>query len=296
MGFQKVETMMRKIALLLILLVMTGVAARADIKTVSGEATWYDDGTLSRVECMRRALENAKIDALAKAFGTIISQDILQADVVKNGRESNDFLSLSATQVKGEWVSDEGEPEYSFSRDDQENLIVTCKVKGKARAITNEEVAFETLILRNGERDVNADTRFRDGDEMKLMFNSASDGYLNVYLQDEAGMVYGLLPYPRDSKSEVKVKRDHRYLFFKANDNEFGPSDELILTAGDEREYNRIFVLFSPTPFSRPVMTREADGLPYMKANDFSKWLVKTRRNDPKMGVKAINIEIEPKN
>lgn len=287
--------MIRKITTILLLMMLPGISALAEIKTVSGEATWYDDGTLSRVECMRRALENAKIDALSKAFGTIISQDIIQADIIKNGRESNDFLSLSATEVKGEWISDLGEPEYSFSRDDRENLIVTCKVKGKARSISNEEVAFNALILRNGERDVNADTRFRDGDEMKLMFNSASDGYLNVYLQDETGTVYGLLPYPRDSKSEVKVKRDHRYLFFKANDNEFGPSDEMILTAGDNREYNRIFVLFSPAPFSRPVMQRDADGLPYMKSEDFSKWLVKTRRNDPKMGVKAINIEIEPK-
>ena len=127
------------------------------------------------------------------------------------------------------------------------------------------------------------------------MFNSAADGYVNVYLQDESGKVYGLLPYPRDSKSEVHVKKDRKYLFFRGNDNEFGPSDEMIMTASDNKEYNRIFVLFSPSPFSRPVMEVDASGIPSMKSDDFSKWLIKARRNDSKMGVRAINIEIEPR-
>lgn len=269
-------------------------ARDAEIVDVKGESTWYDDGTMSKVECMRRALENARLDALSKKFGTIITQDILQSDRVVNGRETNDFLSLSSTEVKGEWVSDVGEPEYEFSRDAQENLIVTCRIKGKARAISNEEVAFQALILRNGEREANADTRFRDGDEMKLLFNAAADGYVNVYLEDESGMVYCLLPYPRDSKSEVRVKKDRNYIFFRPNDNEFGPSDEMIMTASDNKEYNRIFVLFSPSPFSRPVMMSDASGLPSIKSADFSKWLIKTRRNDSRLGVKAINIEIEP--
>ena len=154
------------IILTLVLLPAFGVTARgAEVKTVSGEATWYDDGTMSRKECMRRALENARIDALSKNFGTIISQDIIQSDKIKNGRETNDFLSLSSTEVKGEWISDIGEPEYEFARDAEENLIVTCRLKGTARSITNEEVAFEALVLRNGEREGNADTRFHDGDD-----------------------------------------------------------------------------------------------------------------------------------
>lgn len=292
---------MRRISVIICLAVLSVVYATSifardtDIITVSGEATWYDDGTMSRVECMRQAAEKARIDALSKAFGTIISQDIIQADKLTNGRETNDFLSLSSTEVKGEWISDVGEPEYEFSRDAYENLIVKCKIKGKARAISNESVAFDALVLRNGEREANADTSFRDGDEMKVLFNAASDGYVNIYLEDESGTVYGLLPYPRDSKSEVHVRKDRNYLFFRGNDNEFGPSDEMIMTASDNREYNRIFVLFSPSAFSRPVMRTGVEGIPSMKSEDFSKWLVKTRRNDPKMGVRAINLVIEPR-
>lgn len=268
----------------------------SDIKTIKGEATWYDDGTMSRIDCMRHALESARINALAKNFGTIVSQNIIQSDVIRNDRETNDFLSLSATEVKGEWISDDGEPEYEFSRDSEQNLIVTCRVKGKARAISNEEIAFKALVLRNGNQECHADTHFKDGDEMKLLFNAASDGYLNVYLQDANGVVFCLLPYPRDSKSEVRVKKDHEYLFFSRGNNDFGPAEEVILTAPENVEYNRFFVLFSPRPFSRPVMQCGEEGIPKMNSDEFSKWLVKTRRNDSKLGVKAINIIIQPKN
>lgn len=288
-------TIIRNMLILGIALLCPLLAFGEDVRDVTGEATYYDDGTLSRVECMRRALEQARIDALAKEFGTIISQDILQADNFSNGRETNDFLSLSSTEVKGEWIADLGEPVYKFSRDKDENLIVTCRIRGKAKAISNSSVSFEAIALRNGENASNADTRYHDGDEMKLLFNASSDGFLCVFLQDESGKTYGLLPYPRDSKSEVKVKKDRQYLFFTGKDKEFGPSEELLLTAPDKREYNRLFVVFSPSRFSRPVMSTGPEGIPSLRSEDFSEWLIKARRNDNRMGVKAINLEINPK-
>ncbi|MDE5808483.1 MAG: hypothetical protein K2H76_10240, partial [Muribaculaceae bacterium] len=66
---------MRQILIILSLLAAFMCAA-ADIVTVSGEATYYDDGTKSKVECMRLAAEQARVDALARKFGTIVSQDI----------------------------------------------------------------------------------------------------------------------------------------------------------------------------------------------------------------------------
>ena len=272
------------------------MAAAAGPKEISGEATYYDEnGTLSRVECMRRAAEQARINALAGEFGTIISQDIVQTDRVSSGRETNDFLSLSSTEVKGEWIADTAEPQYEFSRDKDENLIVKCRVRGTARAITNQAVPFEALVLRNGEREGNASTAFHEGDELKMLFKGAADGYLCVFLQDETGNVYGLLPYPRDSKSEVRVRKDREYLFFKGGDNEFGPSEELVMTASDNTEYNRLFVVFSPNPFTRPVMEANGSGLPSVSTKEFTKWLIRARRNDNRMGVKAVNLSIEPK-
>lgn len=289
---------MRKLLLLLSLItVLLGRAS--DIVSVSGEATYYDDGTKSKVECMRLAAEQARIDALARKFGTIVSQDILQTDRISGNREHNDFLSLSSSEVKGEWIADDGKPEYTFSHDAKDNLIVTCKVKGKAKEISNEAAAFEAKVLRNGTDLRNADNLFRDGDDMFLYFRGSVDGFLAVFLQDENDDVYLLLPYPRDTKTRVPVGKDRDYIFFSREHDKGGdkygvPVEEMVMTAPDGAEYNRLFVVFSPDYFSRPVMNASA-GLPVMNAEDFNKWLVKARRNDTKMGVKAMNLQIAPK-
>ncbi len=245
---------------------------------------------------MKLAAEQARIDALAREFGTIVSQDIVQTDRIRTGRETNDVLAVSMTEVKGEWLGDTEEPRYEFSYDNDSNMVVSCTVKGTARAITNEAVSFETTALRNGIHSANADTRFRDGDDMYLYFLGSTDGYLTVWLEDESRTVYNLLPYPRDPKSEVRVKRYQEYTFFNSSLGKgmFGPEEELILTAPEETEYNRIYVVFSPNPYSRPAMSADA-GLPSLPSADFSKWLMRMRRNDPKMGVKAINLEISPR-
>lgn len=276
--------------------VMLPVSAfAADIVSVKGESTFYDDGTHSKVECMRLALEQARIDALAKKFGTIVSQDILQSDRIVGNREHNDFLALSSTEVRGEWVADDGEPEYKFDRDKEENLIVTCIVKGKAKAIDNESAEFNSSVLRNGTDSRNADINFKNGDAMFLDFQGSQDGFLSVFLEDEQKMVYRLLPYTSDQKTRVPIKKGNRYVFFSPSDAMKGDKvDELILTADFNTEYNRVYVLFSPEQFSAPVMNEQPGQLPWMSSDDFSKWLVKTRKNDPKMGVKAMNLIISP--
>lgn len=277
-------------------LIAAAASGATKAKNVTGETTYYDNGHHSRVECMRLAAEQARIDALAKEFGTIVTQDIVQTDRISSGRETNDLFALSMTEVKGEWLGDTAEPEYDFSIGTDGNLVVRCRVRGSARAITNEAIAFETKVLRNGTRAANADTRFRDGDEMYLYFLGSSDGYLSVWLEDESRTVYNLLPYPRDPKNEVKVKRYAEYTFFNPSlgKGEFGPEEELVLTAPDHPEYNRLYVVFSPAPYSRPAMSATG-GLPSLTTEDFTRWLMKVRRNDPKLGVKSINIEIEPK-
>lgn len=290
--------MTRHLPLLLLFLIAAVVPMRLGAKDVevSGEATYYDDGRHSRVECERLAAEQARVNALAKAFGTIVTQDIIQSDRVVDGRETNNFLALSATEVRGEWVADIGQPQFSYEHDANQNLIVTCKIKGRAHEISNEAVAFETAVLKNGVFRNNESSNFTDGDQMYLYFLGSSDGYLMVFLEDETRSVYNLLPYPHSTQKDVRVKKYEEYTFFspERGKGQFGQEEELILTAEDYPEYNKLYVVYSPNPFSAPVM-RSQGVLPEMKADDFTKWLLKTRRNDPKMGLKVINMEISPK-
>ena len=278
-----------------ILLLLPATALSADIVSVRGESTFYDDGTRSKVECMRLALEQARVDALAKKFGTIVSQDILQSDRVVGNREHNDFLALSSTEVRGEWVADDGEPEYKFERDKDENLIVTCIVKGKAKAIDNESAQFNSSVLRNGTDPRNADINFKNNDDFYLDFQGSQDGFLAAFLEDEQKQVSQLLPYPQDERSRIPVKKGRRYVFFSPADAMKGePVRGLFLTAPYNTEYNRVYVIFSPEKFTPPVMNQQPGELPKMRSEEFSKWLVRTRKNDPKMGVKAMNLIISP--
>ncbi len=290
---------MIRILISLAAILWAGVCMAGDIVTVKGEAVYYDDGTKSKMECMRLAAEQARIDALARNFGTIVSQDILQSDRQIGNRAQSDFLAVSSTEVKGEWIADDGEPEYEFDYDRDQNLIVKCRIKGKAREISNDSAEFEAMVLKNGTDKKNADILFRDGDDMYLYFRGVENGSLAVFLEDEQGDVYLLLPYPQDSRMRLPVVRDKEYVFFSReydrDRSQTGAEvEEMYLTAPDHVEYNRLYAVYSPNTFSRPVMA-EGAGLPVMKIGEFNKWLIKTRRNDPRMGVKAMNLQILPR-
>lgn len=288
---------MRALALASALLMGAAAADAKEVVSVSGEATYYDDGTRSRIECMRLAAEQARIKALADEFGTVVTQNVMLTDRVGDNGQHSDFLNLSTSEVRGEWLGDDGEPEYKISFDPNGNFIVYCKVRGKASAISNEAPEFESLVLRNSPEKQAAETHFRDGDTMYMYFNSAADGFLTIFLQDEQDNTYQLLPYTSDPKTRVPVRGKHEYIFFcqDKRDGHIGEIDEFTLTAPDHVEYNRVYVVFSPKYFNTPVMTREPGAPAVMSSKDFTKWLAKARRNDSSMGVNTMTLEIVPK-
>lgn len=288
---------MRLKSVLLTLFLLCILPAWSDnVRTVTGEYIYYGNATDSPSECKRKALQHARIEAL-KTFGTIVSQNTFQTER-ENGKDSEStFLSLSETEVKGEWLGDIGDPEYEVTFANDDTLVVKCRIKGRARELSNEAADFETLVLRNGSHRKNADTSFRNGDDMYLYFTSPIGGNLSVFLQDESGETYCLLPYSTSPDSDVKVKKNFEYVFFDRSraGTDFGTVDELTLTADGHREYNKVYVVFSPNPFSLPAVRFRSEGTPpSIGGEDFSRWLVKSRRNDPKMGVKQIMISIDP--
>lgn len=288
---------LRLAALCLALTATVGLTAAPRSVEVSGESTYYDDGRHSRLECMELAAQQARVDALAREFGTVVTQSLLQNERLSSRGETTDFLSLSFSEVKGEWLGDINEPQYKFDYDLDNNLIVTCKVRGRARGISNESAEFEALVLRNGTTRQNADTRFRNGDEMYLMINPAADAFVSVFLEDEQRNVYQLLPYPQDSKGEVRLRQGRDHVLFSAAEGKgkYGPEEELVMTSDSPVEYNRIYVICSPDPYAMPA-SRFSGGLKTTPSKEFNKWLMKSRRNDPKMGVQTIALSITNEN
>ena len=271
--------------------------ADSKVKKVSGTYTYYGDKSDSSTSAKRKALEGARLDAISREFGTIVSQDIQQADRIGADGESTKFFSLSESEVKGEWIADDGEPKYEVTLDKDDCFIVTCSVKGTAKEITNEAVDFEALALRNGTTKGNAATDYQDGDNLFLYVSAPADGYLGVYLLDEAENVITMFPYSQDSRQEGKLKKNYDYVLFDPDKAEgsFGEIDAFGIAAPEEIEFNKLYVIFSPNSFSHPLARTGDDGLRRISESDFAKWLVKSRRNDPKMGVKQINLKLHPK-
>lgn len=274
--------------------------ADAPVKKVTGQYTFYGDKNDSPAMAKQKALEGARLRAIESEFGTIVSQDIMQADRINGNSEQNKFFALSQTEVAGEWIADDGQPVYVVSLDPDHNLVVNCTVKGSARALNNESAQFEAVALRLGDTKAHAATEFHNGEELKLYFSAPTDGTLAIFLLDEKGEVLKLLPYLGDSRNEVKVKKNYDYIIFddsKAPSPEMGDPWGFTVTVDGGVEFNKLYVVFSPNAFTTPLMNRPdetAHPVAWLQEDKFAQWLVKARRNDPKMGVKQINLRLVP--
>lgn len=282
--------------ILLLLLLATLPAAAQKIQKVCGEYTYYVPENVSRSAAMRTALERAKIQALADKFGTIVSQTNTSIVKDNNGQADSRFFSLGSTEVKGEWIADEGEPEYTFDiNKDDGTLIVTCRVCGKAREIVSAQTEFVAKVLRNGTEEKFESDTFNNGDDMFLYFQSPADGYVAVYLVDETPTAYCLLPYRKDSDGQQPVRHGQKYVFFspKHAGSDAAILDEYTLTCSRALEHNQIYVIFSTQPFTKALDSQEREAIPHqLDYEDFNRWLGNCRKKDTKMGVQVKEITI----
>ena len=282
------------IIILILLLLPFGLKAQK-VYNVCGEYTYYGDANQSPNEAKRIALENARLQALANEFGTVISQSTTQQETALNGKESSYFSQLNRSEVKGELLEDVGEPKYEMSFVD-DMTVVKCSVCGKAREISNEAAEFNATILKNGTEPKFADVNFHHEDDMYLWFQAPTDGYVSVYLIDETRNAYCLLPYNNDADGQQQVKHNEEYVFFsiKKAKEEADLVDEYTLTCSNDIERNQIYVIFSPKPFTKATDKQISDALPrQLDFEDFQKWLTTRRKRDTQMGVKVMHLEIK---
>lgn len=278
--------------LLLMLLPLTVSAQRT--QKVEGEYTYYASKDESIATAKAKALEFAKNKAIGRAFGTVISQTTTQTESYDDGEEHVHFAQLSQTEVRGEWIEDTATPTYKVELIDDE-IVVHCKVSGVAREHSNKAIDFEAIVLRNYPELKDANTKFKDGDDMYLYFDSPATGYVAVYLVDEEQKAYCLLPYRQDTDGQQKVLGSKEYTFFSIDKalSDKNIVDEYYLPTDKAIERDKIYVIFSRKPFTKAVDHQLREGIPReLSYKDFQHWLGRQRANDPEMGVKVIHIEI----
>lgn len=297
--------MKTKVLFLFALLACVLSASAQKVKTVEGEYAFIVPSTITPAEAKLTAVERAKTEALAKEFGTIVSQTNSTMMSTENERTKSSFFSLGDSEVRGEWLKTIDQKVEQQIVDDQ--LVIKAWVKGEAREVTFAKVEFETRLLRNGKEDKFESEEFRDGDEFYISFCSPANGYLAIYLLDAERNANRIVPEdPKSGKEEdgcYSVDHSQRYVFIDDSEK------HLILKLDQEQEINQLYIVFSPNKFYTPVDKRLLDNsdlekyrdqvfkesyhLPYIPFKDFQKWLVKLRKKDPEVQVVTKFIKIK---
>lgn len=291
----KQKCMQRLLFIFLLAVSLTVYAQK--LKTVEGEYTYHASENVTLEQAKRTALDRAKIQALADVFGTIVSQ--YNATQVKNtnGHSSIDFTSIGGSEVKGEWIETIGEPEYKQPVYEDGMLVVSVKVKGRAREILSASIDYQARVLCNGIEDKFESDLFKNGDDFYLSFTSPVSGFLAVYLVDADNQAFCLLPYRNQTTGIYSIEANRHYLFFhekSAPSEERSFVDEYIMTCERPSEHNQIYVIFSPNQFVKAVDGNLQDGLPrQLPFEDFNKWLVNCRKKDTSMTLRMIPIMIK---
>lgn len=274
---------MRQFLFFLLVVVSSAVYAQK-MMSVTGTYTYYAPENVTLEEAKRTALERAKQSAIADAFGTVVTQSNSTIITNENGKSGSRFLSLGGSEVKGEWIETTQEPQYQISYD-QGMLVVSVTVSGRIREIVSANIDIVAKVLRNGTEEKFESNEFRSGDDMYLYFKSPIDGYLTVYLLDETTQeVFSLLPYRASGDGAYRIEHDKSYILFSAKDESSKPNivDEYTMTCSREKEFNDLYIIFSPNPFTKANSKGARDeALPrQLGYEEFVKWLVKLKKMD----------------
>lgn len=290
-----------KLYIIFILLLISFNCFSQKIKTVEADYIYYAPSNITVEEAKRTALERAKIQAIADAFGTIVSQSISTYITNNNSDSDTYFISLEESDVKGEWLENIGDPKFGDIFYQDNFLVVPVSIKGKAREIIAPKIDFKAIPLKNGLEEKFESYDFKDGDYLYMLFQSPLSGYLSIFLIDEmAEKVYCALPYRNSDGSPKKIDADKEYLLFSQKYAEIQERrfvDEYKLTCSQEKEYNDFYILFSEEPFSKMVMAEDYEyKLPKTtNLKDFQKWLTKVRVKNPNLSLVKIPILISKK-
>lgn len=264
-------------------------------KTVSGEYTYYVPENIDLEKAKQIALERVKVQLIADEFGTVVSQNNATTVKNSNGKSDIDFVSVGGSEVRGEWIETIGEPDFKPSFDNGQ-MIIKVHIKGKIREIVSADINFRALVLRNGTEDKYEDDTFKSGDDLFLSFTSPISGYVTVYLVDNDGTAFCLLPYQNQEQGNVKINANERYVFFSEKlspQNLKAYVDEYTMTCSRSQELNQVYVVFSPNTFVKATDGKREETLPRELSNEgFQKWLARNRTKDKDMTYKKIAISI----
>lgn len=285
----------RTLALICLPMLMHWEAIAADPQsdeiTVSSEYVFHVPSSMPENEAKATALTRAKLQAIEEHFGSTVIQN--NSTTINTNSDNSDvkFTSIAESEIKGEWVKTIGEPEFIIEY--AGGLIITVRVKGIIRPITNAECDIAANVFCNGIGSRFERTEFRNGDDLYMSVATPVDGYLAVYLSDGEN-VFCLLPYPDDSGHAIPIKGGTPKILFSYDHIDPGCSvKQYHMTTEKDYELNILYVVFSQNQFDKAIDNRSQLELPrQLPLSGFQKWLASCKRRDRQFQVKETTISI----
>ena len=277
----------------------------AEAVKVSGEYTYLVPTDMSLDEAKEKALVGAKNEAMGREFGWAVTEDTKMRDVETDDESHSYFNTYSSSEVKGIWLETIGKPKFDVQMDEATGgLKVHVVVQGLARERVSTNIELDTKLLRNV-NDKSESLSFVSEENFFLFFKSPENGFLTVYLMDEAGDAFCLLPYANQKSGHMPIKADQSYIFFSeqtATDDCKPFVDEYFFFAEKEMEDHKLYILFSPERLTKAsdnsgrFLEKANLQLPReVKAQDFHEWLTKQKQMDSHLQVVVKDIELSAK-
>lgn len=275
------------------------------IETVNASATYLAPPTMSPKEARYQTILRAQESAIAKTFGTIVSEENLFFTREKNQQSFSDFFNIHDGDIRGIWLETIGDTIWSnpILKNDG-SCLYEVRLKGKIMELKNAPIAIEIKLLYNGTDHLRNEIRnfsFNDGDDMYLYFKSPVDGYLAVYVVDfdDNMTTQRLIPYPNQPGGVFNVTSDTEYILFSESLAEPGIKHlvrSCRMRSRTNHDFNQFYIIFSPNSFVKALDKNINEDLPnVVNFRDFQHWLSKNRRKDLQMCVEKIFVDIVKK-
>lgn len=280
---------MRKLLFIAALCIAFSSRADSGLRVVEGQYTYVVPKNMSIAQAESAAIDYAILDALAGEFGTLVQAETQYELHETNGESVSDFWRLGTNLVKGEWIETIGEPKITRSLHNDGSMVIYVHIKGRAMPINSNPIDLTVKPMRMSKDGVFESQRFVSGDGLELDFAAAVDGFLSVFLADDAGNVFNILPFANEKDGATAIKGGKNYRFF--HDNTSAAHEKYRLTTDSDLEHNILYVVFSPAKYTKPFGEMYAN-MRRLKRDDFNKWLTRLRITDPDLQLRTIPITI----
>ena len=287
---------MKKLTLIILILAFTLVTQAQREEEVSGSYTYVlseNDG-ITLKEAKHMCIELAKAAAIKEKFGELITSDVIDSNVETNGESTNSYYwENTVAMAKGDWLGDTEKPQLDIKYED-DKLIFTAEVKGRAREIIQSKIDLKWEIMKDGLTMRKKTSIFVSRERIFVNFRSPADGYVAIYLILGDDVTQCLLPYPKDTDGRFEVKAGREYMFFdKEEDLTAVPWK---LSTKRRLENNQLVIIYSPNPFTK-CNDKSVDKMHpnTLNTHDLQRWLLKCQREDRDMVVNKKWVKIYQK-